>query len=115
MVPVFSRNIPKIDPATIRGPIPIRIFVNPSNIRLIDLVISKPKPIPVQRPEHDEFDQEDVIAGRKTMDITVDQDVHLIRDVQNGMRSRGFKKQVLNDDEARIQHYHDWYAWFMES
>jgi len=47
------------------------------------------------------------------MDITVDQDVHLIRDVQNGMRSRGFWKQVLNDDEARIQHYHDWYSWFM--
>ena len=74
----------------------------------------KPKPIPDQRPEHDEFDQEDVIAGRKTKDITVDQDVHLIRDVQNGMRSRGFSKQVLNDDEARIQHYHDWYSWFME-
>ena len=54
-----------------------------------------------------------MIAGEKTMDITVDQDVHLIRDVQNGMRSRGFSKQVLNDDEARIQHYHDWYSWFM--
>ena len=75
----------------------------------------KPKPIPDQRPEHDEFDQEDVIAGRKSMDITVDQDVHLIRDVQNGMRSRGFSRQVLNDDEARIQHYHDWYSWFMET
>ena len=75
----------------------------------------KPKPIPDRRPDHDEFDQEDVIAGRKTMDITVDQDVHLIRDVQNGMRSRGFNKQVLNDDEVRIQHYHDWYSWFMET
>ena len=51
MVPVFSRNIPKIDPANIRGPIPIRIFVNPSNIRLIDLVISKPKPIPAINAE----------------------------------------------------------------
>ena len=50
----------------------------------------KPKPIPDERPEREEFTQEDVIAGEKTMDITVDQDVHLIRDVQNGMRSRGF-------------------------
>ena len=74
----------------------------------------KPKPIPDERPEREEFTQEDVIAGEKTMDITVDQDVHLIRDVQNGMRSRGFSKQVLNDDEARIQHYHDWYSCFME-
>ena len=73
----------------------------------------KPKPIPEERPEREEFTQEDVIAGKKTMDITVDQDVHLIRDVQNGMRSRGFKKQVLNDDESRIQHYHDWYSWHM--
>jgi hypothetical protein len=73
----------------------------------------KLKPIPDERPEREEFTQEDVIAGEKTMDITVDQDVHLIRDVQNGMRSRGFSKQVLNDDEARIQHYHDWYSWFM--
>ena len=73
----------------------------------------KSKPIPDERPDREEFTQEDVIAGEKTMDITVDQDVHLIRDVQNGMRSRGFSKQVLNDDEARIQHYHDWYSWFM--
>ena len=51
MVPVFSRNIPKLDPANIRGPNPIRIFVNPSNIRLIDLVISKPKPIPAINAE----------------------------------------------------------------
>tara|TARA_Y100001970_G_C13518738_1_gene501925 strand:- start:171 stop:449 length:279 start_codon:yes stop_codon:yes gene_type:complete len=73
----------------------------------------KPKPIPSVRPDREEFTQEDVIAGEKTMDITVDQDVHLIRDVQNGMRSRGFNKQVLNDDESRIQHYHDWYSWYM--
>jgi len=62
----------------------------------------------VPRPEHDEFDQDEVIAGRKTMNITVDQDVHLIRDVQAGMHSRGFTTQVLSDEEVRIQHYHDW-------
>lgn len=63
---------------------------------------------PVPRPEHDEFTQEDIIAGRKTMTITIDQDVHLIRDVQAGMHSRGFDAQELCDDEVRIQHYHDW-------
>jgi hypothetical protein len=62
-----------------------------------------------ERAEHDDFDQEDVIAGRKTMGATVDQDVHYIRDVQAGMHSRGFTAQQLCDDEVRIQHYHDWY------
>ena len=42
----------------------------------------KSKPIPDDRPDREEFTQEDVIAGKRTMDITVDQDVHLIRDVQ---------------------------------
>ena len=63
---------------------------------------------PIARPEHDEFDQDDIIAGRKTMTITIDQDIHLIRDVQRGMRSRGFDTARLCDDEVRIQHYHDW-------
>jgi phenylpropionate dioxygenase-like ring-hydroxylating dioxygenase large terminal subunit len=61
-----------------------------------------------ERPVHEEFDQEDIIAGRKTMGITLDQDVHYIRDVQRGMHSRGFKRSRLCDDEARLQHYHDW-------
>jgi len=63
---------------------------------------------PAERPEHDEFTQDDIIAGRKTMTITIDQDIHLIRDVQAGMRSRGFITARLCDDEARVQHYHDW-------
>ena len=63
---------------------------------------------PAERPEHDEFTQDDIIAGRKTMTITIDQDIHLIRDVQAGMRSRGFSTARLCDDEARVQHYHDW-------
>ena len=62
----------------------------------------------VPRPMHDEFTQDDVIAGRKTLGVTIDQDVHFIRDVQAGMHSRGFGAQILNDDERRIQHYHDW-------
>ena len=64
---------------------------------------------PRPRPSHDDFTQEEIISGEKTMGITVDQDVHFIRDVQNGMHSRGFKAQLLNSDEERIQHYHDWY------
>ena len=63
---------------------------------------------PRERPERDVFDQEDIISGDKTMTITIDQDVHLIRDVQAGMRSRGFDTAQLCDDEIRVQHYHDW-------
>lgn len=68
---------------------------------------------PVPRPAHDEFTQDDIIAGRKSMTITIDQDVHLIRDIQAGMHSRGFAAQKLCDDEARVQHYHDWLDHFM--
>ncbi|MDA0338344.1 MAG: aromatic ring-hydroxylating dioxygenase subunit alpha [Proteobacteria bacterium] len=68
---------------------------------------------PDNRPEHDEFDQEDIIAGRKTMTITIDQDIHFIRDVQKGMHSRGFGEAWLNDDEGRVQHYHDWYNHYL--
>jgi len=65
---------------------------------------------PVPRPVHDEFGQDDIIAGRKTMGVTIDQDVHFIRDVQAGMHSRGFGAQLLCSDEIRIQHFHDWYG-----
>ena len=70
---------------------------------------------PVPRPEHEEFTQDDIIAGRKSMTITIDQDVHLIRDIQAGMHSRGFTAQKLCDDEARVQHYHDWLDHFMRA
>lgn len=69
--------------------------------------------VPDERPENDEFDQEDIIAGRKTMTITIDQDVHFIRDVQKGMHSKGFGEAWLNDDECRVQHYHDWLNYYM--
>jgi hypothetical protein len=42
------------------------------------------------------------------MAITIDQDIHYIRDIQAGMHSRGFDAAVLSDEEVRIQHYHDW-------
>jgi len=66
-----------------------------------------------QRPEHDEFTQDDIIAGDKTMTITIDQDIHFIRDVQQGMKSRGFGEAWLNDDEVRVQHFHDWIDRYM--
>jgi len=66
-----------------------------------------------ERPPHDDFTQDDIISGRKTMTITIDQDIHLIRDVQKGMHSRGFDTARLCDDEVRVQHYHDWLDHFM--
>jgi phenylpropionate dioxygenase-like ring-hydroxylating dioxygenase large terminal subunit len=68
---------------------------------------------PIPRPDHDEFSQEDIIEGRKTMGITIDQDVHYIRDVQAGMHSQGFDAALLCEDESRIQHYHDWLTHWM--
>ena len=68
-----------------------------------------------QRPERDEFPYQDIVEGRKTMTITQDQDISLIRDVQKGMHSRGFKEAWLNDDEKRVRHYHTWIDRYMES
>jgi hypothetical protein len=54
------------------------------------------------------FTQEDVIAGTHSMTITIDQDIHYLRDMQAGMHSRGFSRAWLNEDESRVQHFHDW-------
>ncbi|WP_293905131.1 aromatic ring-hydroxylating dioxygenase subunit alpha [Phenylobacterium sp.] len=59
------------------------------------------------RPEREVFTQEDVDAGKYSMNITIDQDVHLLRYMQAGMHSRGFRQAFLNDDESRVQHFHD--------
>ncbi|MFN3232505.1 MAG: aromatic ring-hydroxylating oxygenase subunit alpha [Alphaproteobacteria bacterium] len=67
-----------------------------------------------ERPEHELFDQEDVIAGKNSMTITIDQDIHYLRDMQAGMHSAGFKRAWLNDDESRVQHFHDWLDVWME-
>ena len=42
------------------------------------------------------------------MTITIDQDIHYLQDMQAGMHSRGFSRAWLNEDEARVQHFHDW-------
>ncbi len=60
------------------------------------------------RPTREEFDQDDVIAGKYSMTITIDQDIHYLRQMQAGMHSRGFTRAFLNDDESRVQHFHDW-------
>jgi len=60
------------------------------------------------RPDHECFTQDDVIAGSHTLTITIDQDIHYLRDIQAGLHSRGFAHALLNADEARVQHFHDW-------
>jgi phenylpropionate dioxygenase-like ring-hydroxylating dioxygenase large terminal subunit len=60
------------------------------------------------RPPREVFGQDEVIAGKHTMTITIDQDIHYLPWMQAGMHSRGFTRAVLNDDESRIQHFHDW-------
>jgi phenylpropionate dioxygenase-like ring-hydroxylating dioxygenase large terminal subunit len=60
------------------------------------------------RPARQVFTQDQVIAGDYTMNITIDQDIFLLRRMQAGMRSRGFTRAFLNEDESRVQHFHDW-------
>ncbi|MDX1581374.1 MAG: SRPBCC family protein, partial [Alphaproteobacteria bacterium] len=61
-----------------------------------------------ERPERQVFTQDQVIAGEHSMTITIDQDVHYLRDMQAGMLSEGYDRAWLNDDESRVQHFHDW-------
>ena len=60
------------------------------------------------RPEHDIFTREDVVEGRKSFTITIDQDIHYLNDMQAGMHSKGFNSALLSNDEERLQHFHDW-------
>jgi len=41
------------------------------------------------------------------MTDTIDQDVELLAGVQRGMASSGFDTVFLNDDEMRVQHFHN--------
>ncbi|MDA0761366.1 MAG: aromatic ring-hydroxylating dioxygenase subunit alpha [Proteobacteria bacterium] len=61
---------------------------------------------PEGRPKRDLFSYQAVITGEKTMTDTIDQDVELLGQVQLGMRSNGFSDVYLNEDEARVQHFH---------
>ena len=66
-----------------------------------------------ERPEHEVFSAEDVIAGKHSLTITIDQDIYYLADMQPGMHSRGFDCAVLNEDEVRVQHFHDWVHEFL--
>lgn len=71
------------------------------------LAVAGAKPENYQRPQRDVFSYDAVINGTKTMTDTIDQDVELLAAVQAGMRSAGFKDTYLNDDELRVQHFHN--------
>ena len=60
------------------------------------------------RPNRDTFSYQAVINGNKTMTDTIDQDVELLSAVQQGMTSDGFDTVFLNEDERRIQHFHNY-------
>lgn len=59
------------------------------------------------RPVRDVFNYDAVIAGEKSMTDTINQDVELLGGVQAGMASSGFDTVFLNEDEMRIQHFHN--------
>ena len=65
------------------------------------------KPADYSRPKRDVFDHHAILAGRKTMTDTIDQDIELLGGVQDGMRSSGFASVWLSDDELRVQHFHN--------
>lgn len=69
--------------------------------------LNGPRPAGYQRPPRDSFTHEDIIAGRKTMTVTIDEDISLLARVQQGMASSGFEAVWLSDEEARVQHFHD--------
>ncbi len=66
-------------------------------------------PADYQRPCRDVFDHVAILDGSKSMTDTIDQDVELLGQVQAGMGSAGFQRTFLNDDEMRVQHFHN--AW----
>ncbi len=59
------------------------------------------------RPLRDVFDHQAILRHEKTMTITIDQDIELLGHVQAGMNSAGFDSVWLNDDELRVQHFHN--------
>lgn len=66
------------------------------------------------RPEHHVFDQDAVIRGEHSLTMTFDQDIYYLRGMQQGLHSRGFDHALLNQDEARVQHFHDWWASWLQ-
>ncbi|MFM9935316.1 MAG: aromatic ring-hydroxylating oxygenase subunit alpha [Novosphingobium sp.] len=69
--------------------------------------LNGPRPAGYNRPPRDSFTHEDIIAGRKTMTVTIDEDISLLARVQQGMGSSGFQSVWLSDEECRVQHFHN--------
>ena len=67
-----------------------------------------------ERPEHAVFTQQQVIDGEHSLTITFVQDIHYLADMQAGLHSRGFQRATINQDEARLQHFHDWLESWMD-
>ncbi|AOL94793.1 aromatic ring-hydroxylating oxygenase subunit alpha [Porphyrobacter sp. LM 6] len=65
------------------------------------------RPADFRRPSRDSFTHEDILAGHKTMTVTIDEDISLLGRVQQGMASSGFERVWLSDEECRVQHYHN--------
>lgn len=69
--------------------------------------LNGPCPADHVRPVRDSFTHEDILAGAKTMTVTIDEDISLLGRVQQGMASSGFEAVWLSDEECRVQHFHD--------
>jgi len=69
--------------------------------------LNGPRPADYARPKRDCFSHEAIIAGAKTMTVTIDEDISLLGRVQAGMASSGFERVWLSDEECRVQHFHD--------
>ncbi len=67
------------------------------------------------RPEHEIYRREDILSGKYSMTPTIDQDIQYLNDMQSGLHSRGFKTAVLNEDEQRVQHFHNWLDYWIDS
>ena len=63
------------------------------------------KPSDYVRPERDAFEHQAILSGEKSMTITIDQDIELLGSVQAGMRSHGFDRVLLSEDELRVQYF----------
>lgn len=87
--------------------LPDAVALEDKRTRRTHIGIDGVKPADYQRPERDVFDYSEVVAGRKTMTDTIDQDVELLSNVQAGMGSSAFETTWLNDDEMRVQHFHN--------
>ncbi|MEM1437304.1 MAG: SRPBCC family protein [Pseudomonadota bacterium] len=64
------------------------------------------KAVQAERVTHDRFHYSEVLAGRKSLTITVDQDLSLLAKVQAGAESAGFGEAWLSEREVRVAHFH---------